>query len=1035
MENIITAISKFAPEDISLDYERLRTEGISHLEDLATYIWTDFNAHDPGITILEVLCYAITDLGYRANLPIEDILASGANSTSEQFFSATSILPICPVTQNDFRKVLIDFPGIRNAWVEKIYPDDVSLYIKKEKVIRSVDQGIVNNFYLWINSKLPFAKIKNDPYTINDIQDLKIRINGEEVDGSVKKELNQLINLFQYIGSYYKSKFKPATSDEINLLLKKYTFSDENYSKDVRVEVEKLINETFDIEKFLEQIDTHFDFNSNYDTPNLTDINQVIQLMDEIICRYRCFEVNKIGGDGFEEICLNGLYRICLDTHSLIEPDSKAAKRLIEKIRNGYLDENTKKEYKGLYNYRNLGEDYYDIQITPTQKICLCLDITIEPEADENEVMANALFRLQEFLTPTVQFQTFQQLLEKDKSCDEIFNGPMLCNGFIENQELEKAIIPEEIRLSDLYKIILETPHIETINGLKIKKKEDTEFVEDWCFKYREESENGCPTKPIIDLCCSPMCVRKNGITHTITESAITDLIELLRLGQRNFSGNSNNTPTIPAGVFRPDLEDYLSIQYEFPHNYAIGENGLPENTKPLRRAQVKQLQAYLLFYDQLLGTYLSQLSKVKDLLSVNQELETPTYFYQALYDVPGIKDLINDQSNIQTDQEWEDYQMDQNNFYIKKLKEIVEGGDTQFHRKHRLLNHLLTRFGEQFTDFVTPIFETREKHLEAKIDFLKDLPTLGLEKAKAYNYRAKDKLEEDVDVWNTTNVAGLKKRVYRLLGWGEATEESVFFNPTYRLVREEDRNNDLPYQFIRLYKLNKEGQLEEALLTSTKSYSPRKIKKIMPKLYVLINNEENYDIFKYENQYEVAFKADIRINKKVEKIQLVSPKDELKKANNLHEQIKSLINTNIKSGFHLIEHILLRPNDAADELLQMTYTCDLQYCPVDPYSFWLTVLVPAWKGLFEEEEYREYFMKLFRKETPAHIAVCFRWVEEEDAMENLEHALEQWREAFANCSPDECEITSKANELILQLNALPCDCYCSSGTSIIPKC
>ena len=67
METLASTISKFAPSDISMDYEQLRVEGIQHLEDLATFIWTDFNVHDPGITILEVLCYAITDLGYRAN--------------------------------------------------------------------------------------------------------------------------------------------------------------------------------------------------------------------------------------------------------------------------------------------------------------------------------------------------------------------------------------------------------------------------------------------------------------------------------------------------------------------------------------------------------------------------------------------------------------------------------------------------------------------------------------------------------------------------------------------------------------------------------------------------------------------------------------------------------------------------------------------------------------------------------------------------------------------------------------------------------
>jgi hypothetical protein len=43
-------------------YESLRREAIGHLEAMAGGPWTDFNAHDPGITILEQVCYALSDL-------------------------------------------------------------------------------------------------------------------------------------------------------------------------------------------------------------------------------------------------------------------------------------------------------------------------------------------------------------------------------------------------------------------------------------------------------------------------------------------------------------------------------------------------------------------------------------------------------------------------------------------------------------------------------------------------------------------------------------------------------------------------------------------------------------------------------------------------------------------------------------------------------------------------------------------------------------------------------------------------------------
>ena len=79
-------------EHPAMDYAFLRQEGIRHLERLAGPLWTDFNAHDPGITILEQLCYALTDLAYRNKLcaagstvrreyrPVRQPLQPGADS-------------------------------------------------------------------------------------------------------------------------------------------------------------------------------------------------------------------------------------------------------------------------------------------------------------------------------------------------------------------------------------------------------------------------------------------------------------------------------------------------------------------------------------------------------------------------------------------------------------------------------------------------------------------------------------------------------------------------------------------------------------------------------------------------------------------------------------------------------------------------------------------------------------------------------------------------------------------------------------------
>src|SRR5688572_6457695 len=102
-----------------LDFDKMRKEGIDHLGQLSGKIWTDHNAHDPGITILEMLCYALLDLGYRTSLPAKDLFARDPDDTSPEnnFFTPSQILGCNPLTITDYRRLLVDIPGVKNAWL------------------------------------------------------------------------------------------------------------------------------------------------------------------------------------------------------------------------------------------------------------------------------------------------------------------------------------------------------------------------------------------------------------------------------------------------------------------------------------------------------------------------------------------------------------------------------------------------------------------------------------------------------------------------------------------------------------------------------------------------------------------------------------------------------------------------------------------------------------------------------------------------------------------------------------------------------
>ena len=134
-------ISKDPKLEVSEDFNLLRKLSLQYIEKLGTKYWTDYNIHDPGITLLELLCYAITDLGHRTSFDIKDILAPAPgekyNPAQQAFFTAREILTINPWTADDYRKLLIDIEGIKNAWLfcKKNPCNNIRLYANCAKSI------------------------------------------------------------------------------------------------------------------------------------------------------------------------------------------------------------------------------------------------------------------------------------------------------------------------------------------------------------------------------------------------------------------------------------------------------------------------------------------------------------------------------------------------------------------------------------------------------------------------------------------------------------------------------------------------------------------------------------------------------------------------------------------------------------------------------------------------------------------------------------------------------------------------------------
>ncbi|MBE0623161.1 MAG: hypothetical protein IH605_21440 [Burkholderiales bacterium] len=99
----------------TMDFAYLRSEGIRHLEEMNGQVWTDFNTHEPGITILDQSRYAIADLGNRERCAMPDRLAGTGCGSYARLYTPAMILPNAAVNLADLSKMAIRVPGEKNA--------------------------------------------------------------------------------------------------------------------------------------------------------------------------------------------------------------------------------------------------------------------------------------------------------------------------------------------------------------------------------------------------------------------------------------------------------------------------------------------------------------------------------------------------------------------------------------------------------------------------------------------------------------------------------------------------------------------------------------------------------------------------------------------------------------------------------------------------------------------------------------------------------------------------------------------------------
>lgn len=117
----MTERSVFDPELPSFDFASLREAGINAMQRLSGDVWTDYNLHDPGVTIFEQLIYALTELDYLSAFPVADHLTGPDGEIDFDRLALRApdeIFPCRPTTPEDYRLALLEaFPVLEDVQV------------------------------------------------------------------------------------------------------------------------------------------------------------------------------------------------------------------------------------------------------------------------------------------------------------------------------------------------------------------------------------------------------------------------------------------------------------------------------------------------------------------------------------------------------------------------------------------------------------------------------------------------------------------------------------------------------------------------------------------------------------------------------------------------------------------------------------------------------------------------------------------------------------------------------------------------------
>ena len=549
---------------------------------------------------------------------------------------------------------------------------------------------------------------------------------------------------------------------------------------------------------------------------------------------------------------------------------------------------------------RNLCQDLRKVLILKEEIITISAEISIASDSMAEQVMSAILHTLDSSFNPEVSQKDPNDLLEQGADPAAVFDGPKPIFGYIEPGSLAPKV--DAIYVSRVRDLIQRVPGVQKLNDLVILRNgvrthdEIIQFNEDTFPKI-----GGIDTH--LEQEQFQLTFFKDGLKNDIDPVSAGQLFDSAMAVKRSgYQKRIHYRETPPNGQFDESrIRAFYSVQPEMPDLYGLKKNSLPGPVTPRRQAQVSQLRAWLTIFDQLMANTLAQLSNLRRLFSIRPEL-SQSYFSQIPFDIPDLESVI-DAPDVQT--------------YGRLLDEISEDEDTFFRRRHRVLDHLMSRFGEKFPTEALEKFERirldfdkvaiQETLIASKIRFLEHIVDLTRDRGLGFDIMRMH--------WDTNNLSGLERRLMYLLNISEVQRRSLV-SPLLESSKI-TRNDDLLKRWSSQQITTADGQQIALWMLPPEDYSADSLHYYaagdippLKQLFLSAPQRRNYRIISAEDENTDNSVLIIFTASGTTEPALIGRTDTREKAEEMVqkavEKYKKL--NEASEGFFLVEHILLRP-------------------------------------------------------------------------------------------------------------------------------